>query len=279
MLLILLAVRAVSLSVQTRDVSSSRARLEQTLDEEVVPGQYVSTLSGSARIEQAVAALESSRGVEDCFPLFPRDLMRIDGTWKLRYTNNAPRPLPRGALDVVPSFGTATRVFQVIDVFGRRVVNVVCVDPPADESLGETLLKRLPVFGKQLARAATRFDLEHSFVVDGEDRVRQAASTNRLRIELERVSRVLDGDFDGVPGIVRNLLFQPQVDLDLPPPLRAFNSLGNPAGTFDTTYCDGFLRVSRGISPIGRELRVFVKCDPADVPFARPPAPVDVVAF
>lgn len=253
----------VGFSTVTRDVSSARAKLLNVLEEEVLPGRFVSTTNdGNQRIDRAVTELESSLDA-NC-PLFPRDLMTIDGVWRLKYTNNALRPPPREVMDVIPSFGSSTAAFQKIDVMRRRVVNVVRVDPPVDESLGETLLKRVPIVGRALSTATVRIDLDHSFAVDGEDRTRQMAYTNRLAIQLERVSRkVQEGNTAAeMPALLKDIFFS-GLDLDLPEPVVAFNSiLGNAAGQFDTTYCDEKIRISRGVSALGRrELRVFYKCD------------------
>lgn len=170
---------------------------------------------------------------------------------------------------MIPFIGPSTEAFQKFDVIGRRVVNIVCLRPPSYESLGETLLRRMPIVGKALSTASIRFDLDHAFTVDGEDRSRQMASTNRLSINLERICRKLEGaDLDTIPAIFRDLIFAPSQTLDVPEPLVSINSLlNNVAGKFDTTYCDRNLRISRGISPFGnRELRIFFRCDESDVP-------------
>ncbi|KAJ8602521.1 hypothetical protein CTAYLR_001296 [Chrysophaeum taylorii] len=261
---IFLAARGECLSTTTtRDASTARAKALRVLDEELAPGRFTcDNLGASRRVESAVAALERASEV----PMFPRDLMQLDGIWKLRYTNNAPPSPPRELMDVVPSFGSPTSAFQKVDVRGRRVVNIVCLGPPADDSLGETVLKRLPFVGPALAKAKVRLDLDHSFAVDGEDRARHMASTNRLIITLERVVRSLDGNFDDAPAVLRDFFLRPTLDLSVPDPLKAINNINTIAGTFDTTFCDDTLRVSRGVSPLGRELRVFVKCTDADVP-------------
>lgn len=170
---------------------------------------------------------------------------------------------------MIPLLGPSTDAFQKFDVIGRRVINIVCLRPPAYESLGETLLRRMPIVGKALSTASIRIDLDHAFTVDGEDRSRQLASTTRLAINLERISRKLEGaDLDTMPAIFRDLFFAPSQTVDVPEPFVSINSLLNSvAGKFDTTYCDRSLRISRGISPFGnRELRIFFRCDESDVP-------------
>lgn len=249
-----------------REAASARATLLRVVEEEVSPGQFVAeTAESGRRIAQAVEQLELSGEA----PLFPRDLEVLQGVWRLKYTNNAPPPLPRQLRDVIPSFGSTTSAYQKINIWGRRVVNIVCVGPPVDESLGETLLKRVPIVGQPLAKASVRLDLEHSFVVEGEDRSRQLASTNRLAISLERVKRTLVGaSWDELPSLLRESILAKTLDVDVPAPAVAVNSVLNTfAGKFDTTYCDSEIRISRGITPLGqRELRVFVKCDDADIP-------------
>lgn len=248
----------------------------KVLAEEVfVPGRYSASTTGSRRIEEAAAALE--RASSDERPMFPRDLMSIDGVWDLRYSNNVPPPPPPFFPSGSSSGLAGENVTQTIDVMGRRVVNSVTIAPwPRDAGglPGLGALTSLPLVGGPLAAlagASVRLDLDHSFTVEGDGSnggARTAAGTNRIGIVFERLERTLSGlDEDAAPELFARLLPK-RSEYAVPEPLRAINAalattpLGG--GLFDTTFCDDSLRISRGASPLNRELRVFVRRDPAD---------------
>lgn len=262
-----LAARARSLSA--RPSASARTHLLQVLAKEIpVPERFTASREGAARIEAAVAALEGA-ATDDERPLFPRDLMRIDGTWELKYTNNSPPP-PPDWFPVDARRLAGRDVAQRVDVAGRRLVNCVTLAPwPA---AGADAVAALPLVGgplAALARASVRLELDHAFRVDGDGSgagARRAAGTSRVTIALERVARTLEGvDDAAAPDFAAAVPRTSEVSL--PEPVRAAGAalaqgaLGG--GVFDTTYCDDTLRVARGTSPLLRELRVFVRAPDA----------------
>ena len=269
-LLALVVASAAALST-TRPSASARANLLQVLSREIpVPERFTASLEGNAKIEEAVAALEAAATDEER-PSFPRDLMQLDGTWTLKYTNNAPPPPP----DWVPAAAgnlAGRDVCQRIDVMGRRVVNCVTINPwpVGDDVPGGALLESLPILGgpiAALAKASVRLELDHKFNVEGDGAdggPRRAAGTNRIAIALERVERTLSGLDESASPLFATLL-PTESRLEVPEPVKALNAaLASTAlggGLFDTTYCDESIRISRGTSPLARELRVFVKAD------------------
>jgi len=251
-LLALNFVQGISSRVTVRDVTSSKANLLRLLEDEIIPG-YQTCIDADAdrRIARGVASLERAVPLE---LRFPQNLSLLQGSWKLLYTNNAPRPLPRSLNDVIPSFGISTTPYQIIDTYQRRLTNCIQIDALADESIGETLLKRVPFIGNALVSSYVRLDLEHSFEYE--------PNSPRISIILRRVQRQLDGrGLDDVPPPLRALFFD-TASLQVPNVVATVNDrFGGSAGTFVTTFCDDSLRISRG----SRELRIFERCQPADI--------------
>ena len=246
--------------------------------------------SAAARIDEACKALEA----EGATPSFPRDLMSLDGEWRLVYSSALSPPLPEFLMDVAAGAPVVPRrVEQRIDVTKRRCVNVVTVTPwpslPA------------PPLLDGLQEAEVTLELDHEFSVEGEGGSaggrRQAAAGSVVDLRLDTVRRTLrrvdpaqenevadEGEevwVDRMNPFVRAEerkraeseeaaggagFGSPLLDLiprkttyDLPFPLGALG-----AGSFDTPFVSGNVRISRGaggVSPtlVGApaELRVF----------------------
>ena len=237
----------------------------------LVPRSGFAAPAQATEIDAAARALEESAEA----PGFPRDLMEIEGRWRLLYTSSPALALPAGLpppFDLASSPLAPRAVEQRIDVMGRRVVNCVTINPwpVGDDVPGGALLESLPILGgpiAALAKASVRLELDHKFDVEGDGAdggPRRAAGTNRIAIALERVERTLSGLDESASPLFATLL-PTESRLEVPEPVKAFNAaLASTAlggGLFDTTYCDESIRISRGTSPIARELRVFVKAD------------------
>ena len=239
---------------------------------------YVCGPAAGRRIAAACEALEA----EAARPAFPRDLMALDGEWRLLYSSTlAASMLPdvldsliatlRGPLATSPL--APQNVIQRIDVRARRVVNALSLSPWPGGAAGN-FLSALPgplgdVLGP-LQQAQVFLELDHSFAVEGEGGAgkgsRRTAAGSVVSLNLERVRRRLEGmpasgggtKPDGGVGVGALVdLIPRESDYELPGPLQ-----GVVAGGFDTTYVDEMVRISRGIAtlpgaPGGEELRVF----------------------
>ena len=206
-------------------VVTRKQDLLRVLQDEVPAGRTTASPFAQQKIRSCAEALE------DRSIVLPRDMAKLQGTWKLLYTTNAP-PLP--SLGAAPK----TTAFQKID--STTVTNTVLVDAP-------DFLKDVPFL------SGGRIDLEHSLTFD-------EARPQRIRIALRKISRQGFGDSQ-LPDVVKNLPFFDTLSI---PEIPSFLPSDLDAGSFDTTYCDDSLRISRG--PLW-ELRVFEKCyDPPPSP-------------
>jgi len=228
----------------------------------LVPRSGFAAPAQATEIDAAARALEESAEA----PGFPRDLMEIEGRWRLLYTSSPALALPAGLpppFDLASSPLAPRAVEQRIDVMGRRVVNCVTLRPwPGGDENGFTnaigdALRGLPGVGAAIGAlegAEIELELDHAFTVDGDGAdggAKRAAGTSTVRLELEEVRRNLAGAGDGLPAAL------PRETSYKLGPLSAVSSLGS-AGEFSTTFVDAGLRISRGGWPL-EELRVFEK--------------------
>ena len=154
-------------------IALSSADLLSLCKTELGPNRFLCGPSAAASIEAAASALieESAR------PAFPRDLMTLDGEWRLAYSSAfaAPFAPPQSVQSLLPLSAIESAlplvprsVSQRIDVAGRRVVNVGNVAPwPA----GFGPLAAVPGLGpalEELQASSVTLELDHAFSVDGE---------------------------------------------------------------------------------------------------------------
>ena len=249
----------------------SSADLVSLISSQVPIGTYLCSRSASRSIEDTCRALEATRPP----PSWPRDLMVLDGTWKLLYSSalaGPPQPpfveslsalLPESfRLDSLAPPLEPRDVRQRIDVRGRRCVNSLSLKVGGPASV---------LFG----RSELALELDHRFAVEGEGSGgrRQQAAGRIIDLQLERVMADVkaagdetdDEDDPNRPSpwadSITSLLPRGGA-VDLPAPISLLAT-----GSFDTTYVDGALRISRGAAlgppAIGQllegELRVFLR--------------------
>jgi len=291
----------VSLTTGAAALATTDALIALVKGELRSPSSYLlrDRFGGAARIEEACRELESASPT----PAWPRDLMVLDGRWRLLYSSSLALPLPPvdPLLSAVESLPLAPRdVEQCIDVVDRRVVNVVSLAPwpagPAD------FMAALPVIGETLAtlqKSAVTLELDHTFTVEGEGGssggARKAAAGSVVELRLEEVRRTLstggaDGDVLDTSGLdmlnpqVRSAVRQQQQQqqqgsgdelllglipkeskYSLPAPLSLLA-----AGGFDTPYADARVRISRSTGGVAGsalgELRIFERVGDASGP-------------
>lgn len=215
------------------------------------------------RVSDACAALE--RAAPNSKPGFPRDLMLVDGRWRLRFTSTDPLGLlesvPDGMLRAAPQLPgplqniidgsplKPTSVEQRIDVMGRRVVNCVELAPWPNGPISDALAAAPGPLGDTLGalrQATVVLELDHSFSVPGDGAAgrRQAAASSTINLSLETARRTLNSVGDGLPSLIPR-----DSEYSLPQLLQ-------PSGSFETTFADESLRICRGGWP-SNEIRVF----------------------
>jgi len=257
---------------------STPSSLRALVTSKLRPGSFLlNSPSDADDIEAACNALEA-----ECEPpAWPRDLMRLDGTWTLLYSSTLAGSLRPPALaapfasavsSLLPDalrpeavFGTVaenvpvlpSRVEQRVDVLKRRVVNVVEIAPWPSGGLA-SVLQAAPMVGSTLSalqQAVVTLELDHAFAVEGEGGLsgsRRAAAGSVVDLRLEQVRRTLDGAAGNLADLIPR-----ESAYALPAPLSPLV-----AGSFDTTALYGGLRISRGVAsgPLGvSELRIFVR--------------------
>lgn len=230
---------------------------------------YVCGPAAARRIDAACAAVEAD-GVK---PSFPRDLMAIDGEWRLLYSSTLAGSIVPEAFDgligtlrapLAESPLAPREVTQKIDVTKRRCVNALSLSPWPGGAVGRWL-RSAPLLGDVLSPlqpAKVQLELDHTFSVEGEGGAgsggRKAAAGSVMNLNLERVRRTL-ADMSASAETDRSNSFADLIpresDYELPSPLA-----GLVAGSFDTTFVDETVRISRGVSSVAGappELRVF----------------------
>ena len=168
---------------------------------ELRPSSYLlKSPSAASKIEEACKNLEA----EGTAPAWPRDLMLLDGRWKLVYSSALALPLPpiepisgplAGLLEELPF--APREVEQRIDVEQRRVINVVRLSAWPSGGPAQ-LLSALPGIGgaiSALQSAIVQLELDHNFRVEGEGGssggLRKAAAGSVVELQLEQLRRTL----------------------------------------------------------------------------------------
>ena len=168
---------------------------------ELRPSSYLlKSPSAAPKIEEACKNLEA----EGTRPAWPRDLMLLDGRWKLVYSSALALPLPpiepisgplAGLLEELPF--APREVEQRIDVEQRRVINVVRLSAWPSGGPAQ-LLSALPGIGgaiSALQSAIVQLELDHNFRVEGEGGssggLRKAAAGSVVELQLEQLRRTL----------------------------------------------------------------------------------------
>jgi hypothetical protein len=220
----------VALSVGAGPTTGADALLSM-VKSELRPGSYLlRDPAAKAKIEDAVQSLEASSAT----PSWPRDLMVLDGRWRLVYSSSLalpstlpPVPVPDALFGLLEASPLAPRnVEQRIDVTGRRVVNVVSVAPWPAAPI--QLLTMLPgPLGNTLAtlqEQVVTLELDHAFSVAGEGGAgggrRQAAAGSAVELRLERVRRTLTSASEEGAAAGASAEEEPWVDM-LNPQVRA----------------------------------------------------------
>ena len=153
------------------------SQLTTLISSSLRPSSYLATSPAAARrVDDACAELEATAPP----PLWPRDLRRLDGSWRLIYSSALAGPQPPSPLDGLPAPPAALLaavesvpfaplgggVQQNVDVFKRRIVNVVELSPWPTGALGGLLSSAPGPLGqasKQLQAARVVLELDHSF--------------------------------------------------------------------------------------------------------------------
>jgi hypothetical protein len=194
-------------------LTASSSELLTLVKGELRPNSYLlrGSKSSAQRIDDAVQKLERQQKERGSTPSFPRDLMAIDGRWRLVYSSTLALQSPfkqlqldtpdlpdelLGLLESSPL--RPLDVEQRIDVLNRRCVNVVSLAPwpPAEGPAG--VLSALPLIGgaiTSLQGSKVTLELDHAFSVEGEGGAsggrRQAEAGSEVKLRLEQVRRSL----------------------------------------------------------------------------------------
>lgn len=278
--LLLLWTRAHGLSP---DALLARQSIMDALRDGVPEGRYTCAGSSARRIGEACEALEQA--APEAVPGFPRDLMLVDGVWRLAYSSNVlqgggpllrllPDTLSTPLLDLADSSPfSPSGISQTIDVMERTVINSVTLSPWPGGVIGDVLSGGLPVVGGVLGKlkgASVSLELDHSFKVDGDGAdggPKQWAASSEINMQLRSVRRSLSGmesdddmresgALDDVVSMVSGFI-PAETAYDVPQLLRDLPDVTK-AGVFATTYVDESMRIARGASA-GQELRIFVR--------------------
>jgi len=188
----------------------------------------------------------------------------VDGAWDLIYTNNAISldsnlfgslaSLPAALNSLSPLLDgsplRSRRVRQEIDMATSRIRNCVTITAWPEEG------GRLPPILTQLLAGLEGADLtltlDHLAMIESPMSATSVGAA-RLRIELQQVKRLLEPGPTPTSSVGAGLLdlVPKESSITIPWPFSFFTP-----GRFDTTYVDGYVRISRGVAP-GKELRVF----------------------
>ncbi|CAM9382436.1 unnamed protein product [Scytosiphon promiscuus] len=202
--------------------------LLQTIYAGVGEGYIPFSEADKSAIEELVVELEASG--QDTDVQFPRDLGKLDGRWRLVFTNNL---AGLGKLSPI----ALRDVYQVVDTSAGMVNNVVyaTMSPPLFSETWGKLGERVADLAKTVEDRVSfpvDFNIQHNFEVSSQSRPAQ--------IELvQKELKLMNAEDDAKRSIA----------------LPALQPLAKAAaGRFDTTFLDQDIRISRG--RFG-ELRVF----------------------
>ncbi|CAM9393928.1 unnamed protein product [Ectocarpus sp. 12 AP-2014] len=203
--------------------------LLQTVLSGVGEGYIPYSEADKSAIEELVVELETSSG-QGTEVQFPRDLGKLDGRWRLVFTNNL---VGLGRLSPVE----LRDVYQVVDSAAGLVSNVVyaTMSPPLFSETWGRLGERAAEIARTVEDRVTfpvDFNIQHEFEVSSQSKPAQ--------IELVQKELKLMNAEDAAKRSLALPALQPLAKAA--------------AGRFDTTYLDQDVRVSRG--RFG-ELRVF----------------------
>ncbi|CAM9639345.1 unnamed protein product [Hapterophycus canaliculatus] len=202
--------------------------LLQTIYSGVGDGYMPYSEVDKSAIEELVVELESSG--QDTDVQFPRDLGKLDGRWRLVFTNNL---TGLGKLSPI----ALRDVYQVVDASAGMVNNVVyaTMSPPLFSETWGRLGGRVADLAKTVEDRITfpvDFNIQHNFEVSSQSKPAQ--------IELVQKELKLMNAEDAAKRSIALPALQPLAKAA--------------AGRFDTTFLDDDVRISRG--RFG-ELRVF----------------------
>ena len=188
----------------------------------------------------------------------------LDGTWRLRFTSASPygllanflpnegfvlpEPIRKVLIDDSPLL--ATNFEQDINSADGRIVSSFDLQPwpsasddnPVKDAVNN-VLSSLGQIGETLdalKEAKIHLELDHSFSVQRQDKKNAV-----IDLSLETIRRTLESANDALPSFI--------------PRESSYNLPFNPSGSFETTYLDRTLLISRGKSgwPFSDEVLVF----------------------